>query len=215
MTRSKTAQAGRDRSRPQGARRGAWVRPFLRAHRALDSSFRLIAASLHVAARSERCASRRPIRSSQNLLDAGTKLVTASHHLTRVVKALKQTNACLGRNTGGYPPELPQLLLEAAQRWAFMTQWLQDTSDDLLLQHLDVLEGLARGTLVSERRPRIVLAPRPVPVRAFLAARQPRATDRISSILQRRRRTPRPAALSVPPRASQGRAPPFSPIGPR
>jgi hypothetical protein len=195
----------------------AWVRPFRHLHRALDASTRLIAASLAAASRSERRAHRRPIGSSRNLLEAEARLETASVRLGRAARALAETNECLGRDPE-CAPDLPQLLIEAAQRWVFTAAWLQDAAHAVFTLHADVLEGIALGTLIPERprerRPRIILAPRPAPVRAFLAARQPRAADRISPVLRRRRRTPRPAAVSVPRRTAQGRAPPLSLVCP-
>jgi hypothetical protein len=131
----------------------------------------------------------------------------------RAAQELAQTNACIGRDPE-CPDDLPELLIEATERWVYMAQWLSETADEVFTLHGDVLDGLASGALVPERprdrRPRIVLAPRPAPVRAFLRARRPRAADRISLVLHRRRRMPRPTAVSVPRSTSQGRAPPLS-----
>lgn len=81
--------------------------------------------------------------------------------------------------------------------------------------HHSVAEGVQSGALVPERdalpRPRIILTPGPVPVRAFLELREPRVSDRIGPLLRRRRRTPRPASIRVPHRPTLGRAPPLSP----
>jgi hypothetical protein len=219
VTRANDAQAlqsaegtGRD-GRGQQGERPAWVRPFRRVHRALDASVRLIAASLATAARSERGARRRPIRSSQNLEHAEARLARASARLNLALRELAETTACLGRE-----PEsgagVPALLLEATTRWVLMAQSLDAAASEVFTLHENVLGGLRSGALVPERdtdlRPRIVLAPRPALVRAFLAARQLRAADRISAVLQRRRRASCPAALSVPRHTSQGRAPPAS-----
>jgi hypothetical protein len=84
----------------------------------------------------------------------------------------------------------------------------------LVIAQVDVLGGLSTGELVPERpsdgRPRIILTPRALFVRAFLVTRQPRVSDRITPVLLRRRRTPRPAEVRVPRRNLQGRAPPLS-----
>jgi len=207
----------RDRRRPQGERRPAWVRPFERVHRALDASERWINSSIRTAVRSGRCAHRRPIGSSQSLFEAETRLVTASARLTRAALQLAEANECIARD-----PEsaagATELLAEAMERWIFTARQLSELADHMFALHDKVLEGLESGAFPPElppgRRPRIILAPRPVPIRAFLAARRSRVTDRISAVLRRRRRTPRPAALSVPPRTAQGRAPPFSPLCP-
>jgi hypothetical protein len=206
--------ARRDRRRPQGERRpavaAAWVRPLRRANRVLNASVRLLTAGLATAARSERSARRQPIRSSQNLEHAGARLALASSRLGRVVKELVETTACLQRE-----PETaagaPELLMAVTQRWIDMAQALGQASGDVFALHEDLLEGLTSGALVperSDRRPRIILAPRPTLVRAFLTARQPRVADRISALLNRRRRAPRPSAVKVPRCTSQGRAPP-------
>ena len=209
--------ACRDRRRPQGERRPAWVRPFERANRALRASARLINSSIIAAARSQRGAHRRPIRSSQDLLAVGARLVTASARLVRAAEEIAETNECIGREperAGG----APELLIQTTERWVFTTQCLSTAAGEIFALHATVLHGLETGTLVperpAERRPRIILAPRPVPVRAFLRARRRRATDRISPVLQRRRRTPRPAAVKVPRRTSQGRAPPLFSVCP-
>jgi hypothetical protein len=108
---------------------------------------------------------------------------------------------------------VPELLVHNAQRCLEITAWLQQTADGLCSLREGVLLGLQTGTLVperpAERRPRIVVAPRPSPIRAFLLRRQPRVVDRIAPILRRRRRTPRPAALQVPQPSLLGRAPPL------
>lgn len=178
---------------------------------------RLLDSSVRSAVRSQRCAHRRPIRSSLNLHEVEARLATASVRLSRAAQALAETRACIAREPER-AGEAPELLVRATARWIMTARQLDQAANEVFALHEEVLDGLASGTLVPEppaaRRPRIILAPRPVPVRAFLAARQPRVTDRISPLLQRRRRTPGPAALSVPPPTSQGRAPPFSPICP-
>ncbi len=202
----------RDRRRPQGLRREAWVRPFRRVHRALDSSLRLITSSLLTAAASGRRAHRRPIRASVELHEASGRLARASSRLMRAALELAKVNACIAREpekTG----DVPELLVAATERWVFMAGWLSESAGEVFTLQQDVLDGLRTGALEPERpadpRPRIVLAPRPVPIRAFLLLRQPRVVDRIAPLLRRRRRTPRPATLRVPRRSVLGRAPPL------
>ena len=202
----------RDRRRPEGLRRRAWVRPFRRLHRALDSSVHLISRCLLAAGASERRAQRRPIRASRELDKASELMLLASSRINQAARELSKVNACIARDPEN-ASDAPELLIAATERWIFMAGWLAESADQVFTIHEDVLDGLQTGTLVPERsafpRPRIVLAPRPVPIRAFLLCRQHRVADRIAPLLRRRRRTPRPAALTVPNPSVLGRAPPL------
>lgn len=195
-----------------GLRRKGWVRPFRRAHRALDASVHLICRTLLTAGASSRRAHRRPIQSSRELAEASGLLIQASTRLNWAWRELAEASACAAREPGN-AGEVTELLLAATERCVYMAGWLQESAEKVVTLQEDVLEGLRTGNLVPERpadhRPRIVLvAPRPAPIRAFLRLRQPRAVDRVAPLLQRRRRTPRPAALRVPRRSVLGRAPP-------
>ena len=193
------------------------MRPFQRARRALDACVGLIDSSLRTAAASERGVRQRPIRTSRDLHHVSGRLVDASERLGRAASELSEMLACIGRE-----PEraagAPELLMGETQRWIQVATWLQEVAGGVFTLHENVLSDLRSGALMPEpeptRRPRIVLAPRPAPVRAFLRLRLPRTTDRIAPILRRRRRTPRPAALRVPRRSVLGRAPPLSPVCP-
>jgi hypothetical protein len=202
----------RDRRRAKGLRREAWVRPFRRLHHALDSSVHLISRSLLSAGASHRRARCRPIRSSKELDSASDLIVRASSLLKRAARDLAEVNACIAREPEK-AGDVPELLIQATERWLFMTTWLAESADHVFTLHEEVLDGLRTGAIVPERsafpRPRIALAPRPVPIRAFLLLRQPHVADRIAPLLQRRRRTPRPAALRVPRPSVLGRAPPL------
>jgi len=204
---------GRDRRRPRGRRGLAWVRRFRRAQRALDACIGLIDSSLRTAVAAERCADRRPIRASRDLHRASGRLVDASARLGRAARELRQTTKCIAREPEG-AMFVPELITGETRRWIDVAAWLQEVSGGVFALHEDVLSGLRSGALVPEPdcRPRIVLAPRPARVRAFLCLRLARATDRIAPVLRRRRRTPRPAALRVPRRSVFGRAPPLSPV---
>ncbi|MGZ5450869.1 MAG: hypothetical protein ACXW5U_23460, partial [Thermoanaerobaculia bacterium] len=190
----------RDRRRLNGERR-RWVRPFFRASRALDASLRLIGSTLRAAGVAKRTAHRRPVRASRDLHDASALLVTASVRLKKAAQNLAEMTECVGRDPEA-AREVPEIVASATERWLYMSSWLAETANEVFALHHSVLDGLETGALVPERpadgRPRIVLAPRPVPVRAFLRLRQPRVGDRIAPFLLRRRRTPRPAALRVP-----------------
>ncbi|HYI11932.1 MAG TPA: hypothetical protein VEK57_22950 [Thermoanaerobaculia bacterium] len=184
-------------------------------HHALNASVRLIQSTLRMVATSERCAHRRPVRTALKLQGASGLLVVATARLQRAAEGLAQVNDCIARapeKSGG----VPALLTEATERWVSVAGWLTGAAGQVFGLQEEVLDGIETGRLVpeqpAERRPRIVLVPRPAPVRAFLRARQPRATDRISAILRRRRRSRLPASLRVPRRTSQGRAPPLFPV---
>lgn len=215
MTRQHPLGARRTkRRRQQAARRPGWVRPYRKAQRKLDSAVRLVVASMDAASVSERCLERRPVRTAQRLNGGARRLAAAELRLLQAERELAAARECVAREPERTAGDAPLIVELASERWQAVTNYLHYATTEVLLRQVEVLAGLACGALVpehpSERRPRIVVTPRPVPVRAFLAIRRTRVADRISAILQRRRRTPRPAALMVPPRTAQGRAPPLS-----
>ena len=161
-----------------------------------------------------RCAERRPVRTAQRLNGAVRGMTVASLRLKEARRELSEANEALQREPdqqGGQAPEIMEL---ATARCEAVAQYIPLALSDLVLTQLDVLGGLHTGELVPERpsdgRPRIVLNPRPLFVRAFLTSRQPRVSDRIAPVLLRRRRTRRPAEVRVPRRNVRGRAPPLS-----
>ena len=194
------------------SRQGDWVRSYTRVQRAITATLRLIASSRRVASASARCAHRRPISSSRQLTYASRLLSTASARLSVAATRFEETRACLARQAE-LEPDAMLFLRDVATSIARLTLYLGGTADEVFALHDDVLDGLASGELVAEPsalpRRHIPLVPRPVPVREFLRARLPRVVDRISAVLQRRRRTRLPTALRVPRRTSQGRAPPL------
>jgi hypothetical protein len=201
----------RERRRPQGERPPAWVRPYRQVKRALAASERLLDSTLRKMAASERCAHQRPIRASMKLDHAEGWLARVSRDLTRIVDQLAEANACIGLEPER-AAEAPALLMAVTVEWLRMSQRLTAVADEVYTLHHDLLDALESGDLVpeppAEWRARIILAPRPAPVRISLRFRKRRVVDRISPVLQRRRRTPRPAYVSVPQRNCQGRAPP-------
>jgi hypothetical protein len=205
----------RERRRRERGRRPEWVRPFRRCQRALDSCARLIRSTLRILDDAEECAERKPLRTARNLTGATSDIRTVSRRLLHATRQLAEANECLAREP--QPGDAAEILAHAEERLNAVAYCLRYVTENLSLLQFEVTGGLILGELVPEadgglRRPRIILAPRPVPVRAFLAARQRRAVDRIASILSRRRRTPRPAAVRVPRRSHTGRAPPLSSI---
>jgi hypothetical protein len=211
-TKRKPATSGR-RRRPYYVLRDEqrqWVRPFHRANNALHSSFRLICSMLHTVAVTERTAHRRPVAASRELHAASEMLITATTRLKWAAHYLGEMTrlAALQPETAGH---VPQIVTDATNRWLYYAGWLAETANEVFALHRSLLDGLESGELVPEqsgRRRRIVLAPRTVFVRAFLRIRRARVRDRIAPLLRRRRRTPRPAALTVPRPGVLGRAPP-------
>ena len=205
----------RNRRRREAAPRAGWVRPLFRAQCALDTTTRLVDRTLSEIASSEQCAHLRPVRTTKDLHNASARLVAASQKLQTAARKLAEVNEWILRE-----PErsrhAPPLLVCATECWVDTAELLQDAADQLVSLQQAVLEGLESGELVPEpesapRRPRIIiLMPRPMPIRAFLAVRQPRVANRIGPILRRRRRILRPAAIRVPRRTLLGRAPPVS-----
>ncbi|HEX6160470.1 MAG TPA: hypothetical protein VF111_09920 [Thermoanaerobaculia bacterium] len=206
------AGGGCRRSRRAGARRPAWVRPYRRAQRALDSAAKLIFSSFHTAVDARHCAERRPLRTARRLDGAAREMTVASLRLLHAQRQLAEATEALSREPDQLRGEVPQIMQRAAARCEAVAHYIPITLQEVVLAQVVVLGGLVTGELVPEQpgddRPRLVI--RPLFVRAFLSIRQPRVSDRITPALLRRRRTPRPAEVRVPHRTLQGRAPPLS-----
>jgi hypothetical protein len=197
--------------------RPSWVRPFRRARRSLGASVLLIESTLRTISDSRRCAHERPIRVTLDLGEAFGRLAHASSRLGKALCQLARTDECWAREAGP-DADSPDLFVDAHQIAIRVAASLERVAADIHALQQSVTEGLESGTLVPEPdafRPRITVIPRPAPVRAFLRARLPRVRDRITPILRRRRRIPRPSGLRVPRRGIRGRAPPLSPVCPR
>jgi hypothetical protein len=192
--------------------RPSWVRPFRRARRGIGVSVRLIESTVRTIADARRRAHQQPIQVTLDLADAFGFLAHASGRLGKALCQLARTDECWDREAGPEADD-PDLFIDAHELSIRVCAWLDEVAADLQALQQSVTDGLESGALVPEAfRPRITVIPRPAPVRAFLRARLPRVRDRITPILRRRRRTPRPAALRVPRRGIRGRAPPLSPI---
>ena len=208
--------SGQGRHRGRRDERGSgWGRPYVRVQRALDASQRLIHSTLRRVASSKRCAHRRPVGVSRELGHATHLLITASARIGRAAQQIEAMRVSALRDPRDIE-QVPQLLVESFARWASMCVQLTAVAGEVTALHHSVTEGVQSGALVPERealpRPRIILiVPSPAPVRAFLELRRPCVSDRISPLLRRRRRTPRPASIRVPHRPTLGRAPPLSP----
>jgi len=200
--------------RAEGARGPEWVRPYRRAQRALDSAASLIFSTMHVVMDAGRCAERRPIRTARRLNGAVREMKVASLRLIHARRKLAEASEALGRDPRQQCGDAPELMELVAERCQKVAQYIPIALHEVIVAQVGVLGGLGTGELVPERpsddRPRIVITPRPLFVRAFLVIRQSRVSDRITPVLLRRRRTPRPAEVRVPRRTLQGRAPPVS-----
>ena len=230
MARNSSARASEDTvsgkcrtPRRRGAPAGQeWVRPFKQTHRMLDNAASMILQSVHTVVEAGCCA-RFPIRSTR-------KLIRALHQVSVATKQYFEAERFLSEATEAYeqaPPELvneevAEMLEMASERCRTVGEYIHVAAREVYLGQTEILDSVASGEVVledpaqaqSEDRPRrrvIVLTPRPLFVRAFLAARrQPRVGDRIAPLLRRRRRTLPPAEVRVPRRNLLGRAPPLS-----
>ena len=162
------------------------------------------------------CMERRPLRTARRLTRAIRQMVTASLRLFEARRELAEAQDCLDRSPERHTGDAQELLDLATERCRAVARGIRFAASEVVDVQRGVLAGFASGELVpehpSDSRPRITITPRPRPVRAFLAARQPRVSDRITPILLRRRRTLLPAEIRVPRRHLRGRAPPLSSI---
>ena len=140
-------------------------------------------------------------------------MAIASRRLSAARRKLAEANEALARDPSQQRGDASELMEIVAARCEAVAKYIPIAVTGIVFAQADVLEGLSTGELVperpSDRRPRIVITPRPLFVRAFLVTRQPRVSDRITPALLRRRRIPRPAEVQVPRPDVQGRAPPF------
>jgi hypothetical protein len=183
-------------------------------HQALDASQRMIQWMHRTVAMAKKCACQRPIGVTRSLEHASHVLVTVSG---RIVRAAQQIEAMrMGALEQQEDIEdVPEKLVESFERCMALAAQLAAVANEVYALQQVIHESVVSGELVPERdsyarRPRIILAPRPVPLRAFLRRRSPRVRERIGPVLRRRWRIPRPASLRVPQRQTLGRAPPLS-----
>ncbi len=204
------------RRRGEAPRGQEWVRPYKLAQRKLDNAASMIISSVRTVADAGGCADR-PIESTRKLIRALRQATVAAeqhaeaeHYLTEAAEAFAHT-----------PPELrsgdaPALLEMAAERCETVHRYIHVAAGEIVLGQTEIFHGIESGEVVSEDssasrpRRRIVIRHNPLFVRTFLAARRQRAADRITPLLQRRRRTRLPAEVRVPKRSLRGRAPPLS-----
>jgi hypothetical protein len=196
------------------SRRPEWVCPYRRAQRALDLAEGLIHSTMRAVMDTDRCAKRRPMRASRRLIGKLRKMDVASMQLAVARGQVAEAKAALSRDPSQQRGDAPEIMELVTKRCEAVAKYIPIAAGEAVLAQVGVFEGLMTGELVPERpsdtRPRIVVIPRPLFVRAFLVIRQPRVAERISPVLLRRRRTPRPAEVQVPRPDVQGRAPPLS-----
>jgi hypothetical protein len=177
----------------------------------MDSAVGRVFSTIRAALEAARCAERRPIRTARRLNGAVREITAASLRLIDARRELAEACAALDREPDQQRGEAPELMEMATARCEAVANSIPIAVEQVVLAQLEVLGGLYTGELVAEPADRRrIVPPRPLFVRAFLASRQPRVSDRIAPILLRRRRTPRPAEVRVPRRNLRGRAPPLS-----
>ena len=220
-TRAQDAAGGtgrRDRRRREAPPEQAWVRPYKQAHRALDSAASLIFSTRYDVADAEDCAEQRPYHSVQMLTGGIRQMVVATKRHIDAKRYLAEATEALERMPEELQDDAAELLELANERCEAVEKYIAIAASEAIAGAAAVMGGIATGELVPEKNPsdggprrRVILAPRPIFVRAFLAARrQPRVAERITPVLRRRRRMPRPAEVRVPRRNLRGRAPPVS-----
>jgi hypothetical protein len=206
--------ASRPSRRRDQTRRPEWVNPYRRAQHALDVVEGLINSTMHVVLDTERCARQRPMRAARRLIGKLRGMDVATMQVDVARREVAQAKAALAQDPSQQRSDAPEIMDLVTARCEAAARYIPIAAGEAVLAHVGILEGLITGELVPERpsdtRPRIVVTPRPLFVRAFLVIRQPRVSERITPVLLRRRRTPRPAEVQVPRPDVQGRAPPLS-----
>ncbi|HYI12341.1 MAG TPA: hypothetical protein VEK57_25025, partial [Thermoanaerobaculia bacterium] len=180
----------------------------------LESAAGLIFSTIYAAMDAGRYAKRRPIRTARRLNCAVREMAVAIQRLVDARRELVKATVALARDPQQQRGHAPELMENVAERCSAVAKYIPIALNEVVIAQIDLIGGLRTGELVPEKpsdsRPRIVVTPRPLFVRAFLVTRQPRVSDRITPVLLRRRRTPRPAEVQVPRPDVQGRAPPLS-----
>jgi hypothetical protein len=206
--------ASRPSRRREETRGPEWVRPYRRAQRALDVAAKLIRSTMHLVITTKQCAKKRPMRTARRIIGAVRQMDVASMQLDVARRAVAEAKAALAQDPSQQRGEAPEIMDMVTERYEAVALYIPVAVAGAIFAQAEILGGLSTGELVPERpsdvRPRIVITPRPLFVRAFLVTRQPRVSDRITPVLLRRRRTPRPAEVQVPRPDVQGRAPPLS-----
>jgi hypothetical protein len=152
------------------------------------------------------------MRTSRRIIGAVRGMDKAEMQVDVARREAAKAKEALARDPSQQRGDAPDIMELLAERCRVVAEAIPVAVAGAVFAQTEIFEGLITGELVPERpsdvRPRIVITPRPLFVRAFLVTRQPRVSDRITPVLLRRRRTPRPAEVQVPRPDVQGRAPP-------
>jgi hypothetical protein len=206
--------ASRPSHRRKKTRRPEWACHYQLAQQALDSAVGLVHSTIHVAEDAGRCAKRRPMRAARRIIGMMREMDVASMLVSVARCEVAKAKEALAQDPSQQRGDAPELMELVTERCEAVAESIPIAVTGAVIAQAHILEGLSTGELVPERpsdvRPRIVITPRPLFVRAFLVTRQPRVSDRITPVLLRRRRPPRPAEVQVPRPDVQGRAPPLS-----
>jgi hypothetical protein len=153
------------------------------------------------------------MRAARRIIGAVREMDVASMLVSVAWRQVAKAKEALAQDPSQQRGDALELIELVTERCRAVAENIPVAVAEAVLAQVGLLEGLSTGELVpegpSDRRPRIVITPRPLFVRTFLVTRQPRVSGRITPVLLRRRRTPRPAEVQVPKPDVQGRAPPL------
>jgi hypothetical protein len=189
-----------------------WIRPFRRAHRAIDSTLRLIALSRFLLNECEIFAGVRPRWATRQLARVSGRLIEAAGRLQRGAENMKATNNCVARAPAD-AGDAPERLIDAMDHWiaaaaqlAMLSNRLEDTSARLLAY---MKAGIAPPLDLDK----LFRKEGPAPKRIVFRLPSPRVlsieNNRIFSIHVRRQRSARLTVAEAPRRIFRGRAPPL------
>lgn len=190
-------------------RRRAWMRPFRRTRRAIDSSLRLIKASTRVIENSKREASERPLRAAHHMSQAGVWLDKAVSNLAHAGSGLRIT-----LDHAGKLPQLPYELLPMLHEAILLVHVAYERLAALTPRFDDTLAWLF-DSVISGAIP-IPFEEQAAAVAHFLRKSAPRTPPDLLSLRSRipcipdRQRSVRVTVVEAARRIFRGRAPPFA-----
>lgn len=134
-------------------RRRAWVRPFRRTRRAIDSTFQVINSSLRIIEASERFAAARPLRASRHLQRVAYWLADAAERLDRARTGLRDT-LDRAEQCPRVALDAPEKVIEASMYWVIAYEQLAALSSrvgDTIFWLADSLKSGAIAIPLEER----------------------------------------------------------------
>jgi hypothetical protein len=204
-------RAGLRAGRLRRHRGEAWIRPFRRTKRAINSTLGLIETSRRVINACETFAGVRPLRATRQLQRVSGWLSQAAARLERGVECLNATTdsiAIAPADAG----DAPERLIDATERWidaaaqiAMLSNRLDETFTRLVAYVGWTSEPLDLSELFKKKRP----APRPIAIRHPSPRVLSIENSRIFCIHIRRQRSARLTVADAPRRIFRGRAPPL------